>query len=70
MTSDREFGHLEPALKAIVLSGCLWEAAALLSKGRLPTVSRISRRWPVFGSAVLTVLEVHFRPVKLLPPST
>ena len=69
MTSDREFGHLEPLLRVVVAGACAWEFAAIAT-GRLPTVSRISRRWPVFGSAVLTVLEVHFRPAKLLPPRT
>lgn len=60
---DREFGHLEPLLRVVVAGACAWEVVAI-STGRLPTVSRISRRWPVFGHAVLTVLEVHFRPVK------
>jgi hypothetical protein len=60
---DREFGHAEPFLRALVIGGCAWEFVALTTR-RLPTVSRLSRRYPVFGAAVLAVLARHFQPLE------
>ena len=57
-----EFGVLEPYLRSLVASVCLYEAAAIWSR-RLPTVSSIARRHPAASAAVLGVLAHHFRPV-------
>lgn len=55
----REFGHAEPILRALVAGVCAWEVLAITT-GRVPTVSRVSRRWPTFGAVVLDVLDIHF----------
>ena len=55
----REFGHAEPFLRLLVAGVCAWEVVAITT-GRVPTVSRVSRRWPVFGDVVLDVLGIHF----------
>lgn len=57
----REFGVAEPYLKALVIFGCAWELVALTT-GRLPSVSRLSRRYPPLKRAVLVVLDQHFQP--------
>ena len=64
----REFGHAEPFLRLLVAGVCAWEVLAITT-GRVPTVSRVSRRWPVFGSVVLDVLDLHFRARELLHPA-
>jgi len=58
----REFGHAEPFLRILVAATCAWEVLAITT-GRVPTVSRISRRSPMFADAVLAVLDIHFRPL-------
>ena len=56
-----EFTFADPFLRTVVAGACAWEVAAITT-GLVPTVSRISKRHPVFGVAVLVVLAYHFRP--------
>lgn len=58
----REFGIAEPYLRAGVIFGCAWELVALTT-GKLPSVSRLSRRYPAVGGLVLAVLARHFQPL-------
>jgi hypothetical protein len=59
--TGREFGYADPILRAVVASACVWEVAALTTH-RLPTISRLSKRHPLFRVAVLATLAHHFRP--------
>lgn len=63
MGEYREFGVAEPYLKALVAVACAYEVVAITT-GKLPTVTRITRRYPVVGVAVLAVLAKHFQPLE------
>lgn len=58
----REFGAAEPILRAAVEIVCLYEVVALATR-RLPSVSRLARRYPPVGAAVLAGLAWHFQPL-------
>jgi hypothetical protein len=49
-----------PLTKAVVAGLCGYEVAAIASRGRVPTITALSRRWPVVGAVIVTALAVHF----------
>jgi len=59
--TGREFSHADPVLRTVVAVACAWEVVAITTH-RLPTVSRLSKRHPLFRAAVLAALAHHFRP--------
>jgi len=55
----REFGRFEPFLRGAVAVVCVYEAVAITTR-RVPTVSCLTRRYPILGDVVLTALARHF----------
>lgn len=48
-----------PATKAAVALVCSYEVAAIAT-GLVPTITALSKRWPIIGAAVVAALAVHF----------
>lgn len=44
----------------VVCAACGYEVAAILSRGKIPTISALQFRYPPLGSAVLIWLTWHF----------
>lgn len=59
-----EFGAADPVLRALVAAICAYEVVAIVTR-KVPTVSRIARRYPVAGAVVLAGLARHFEPLEL-----
>jgi hypothetical protein len=45
--------------KALVVAFCSYEVAAVTT-GLLPTITALTRRWPLLGVALVGALAVHF----------
>lgn len=51
---------LRQAGEVVVASGCGYELVAIASRGRLPTLSRMQKRFRPLGVAVVAWLIWHF----------
>jgi hypothetical protein len=46
---------------SLVVGLCVYEVAAIFSRGHLPTLTAFNRRWPVVGDSLVAALAWHFR---------
>lgn len=54
-----EFTVADTVLRGLVAAVCAYEVVAIVTR-RVPTVSRIARRYPLAGTVVLAGLARHF----------
>ena len=59
----------EPAVKITVALLCSYEVLAILSRGKVPTLTKLDRRCRVVGPVILGGLAVHFYAHRGISPS-
>jgi hypothetical protein len=63
-----EFVFADRYLRAAVAAVCAYEVVAITTR-KCPTVSRLTKRYPVLGTIVLAALARHFDPIDEVSPS-